>query len=64
MNAPAAHGTVLDVNIASMGEELLVSARDVSERHRLKAQLHASEQRFHAAIGAIPDAVMLLSAGR
>ena len=60
-NSPIAHGTVLDVNIASMGDELLISARDVSERHRLEAQLHASEQRFHAAIGAMPDAVMLLS---
>ena len=38
-----------------------ISARDVTDRHRLEHQLRASEERFQSAIAAMPDAVSLLT---
>ena len=47
---------VLDTMIVAAGENVVVSARDVTERHRLEEQLRASEERFrggfeHSPIG-------------
>jgi PAS domain S-box-containing protein len=61
INAPARAGLVLDVNIASMGEDLVITARDVTERRRLEAQLRASQERFQAAIGAMLDSFVIFS---
>jgi PAS domain S-box-containing protein len=47
---------VLDTMIVAAGENVVVTARDVTERHRLEEQLRASEERFrggfeHSPIG-------------
>ncbi len=60
-NAPVGPRTILDVTIASLGAELVISARDVTARHLLEAQLHASEQRFQAAVGAMLDSLVIFS---
>ncbi len=60
-NAPGRAGLVLDVNLASMGEDLVVTARDVTERRRLEAQLQASQNRFEAAVGAMLDSFLIVS---
>ena len=60
-NAPGRAGLVLDVNLASMGEDLVVTARDVTERRRLEAQLQASQNPFEAAVGAMLDSFLILT---
>ncbi|MGA2927134.1 MAG: PAS domain S-box protein, partial [Solirubrobacteraceae bacterium] len=52
---------VLDSVVARAGEQLVVSARDVSDRRRAEAQLGASEERFDAAVGSMLDAFAILS---
>ncbi len=52
---------VLDVVVARAGERLVVSARDVSDRRRVEAQLAASEERFDAAVGAMLDSFVIFS---
>jgi len=61
INAPGRAGLVLDVNLASMGQDLVVTARDVTERRHLEAQLRASLERFEAAVGAMLEPFVILS---
>jgi PAS domain S-box-containing protein len=61
VNAPGHAGVVLDVNLASMGEDLVVTARDVTERRHLEAQLRSSRERFQAAVEAMPDSFLIIS---
>ena len=51
----------LDVVVVRAGEQLVVSARDVSDRRRIEAQLRASEERFDAAVGSMLDAFAIIS---
>ena len=51
----------LDVVVARAGEQLVVSARDVTDRRRTEAQLRASEERFDAAVGSMLDAFAIIS---
>lgn len=60
-NAPGHAGLVLDVNVASMGEDLVVTARDVTERRHLEAQLRIRQERFQAAVGAMLDSFLIVS---
>ena len=60
-SVPARAGLVLDVNITAMGENLVVSARDVTERRRVEAQLRASVERFQTAVGAMLDSFVIFS---
>ncbi len=60
-DASALDGRVADVRIAAIGRDLVVSARDVSERRRLEAQLRTSETRFRSAVEAMRDTVAILS---
>ena len=52
---------MLDVVVARAGEQLVVSARDVTDRRRTEAQLRASEERFDAAVGSMLDAFAIIS---
>ena len=54
---------VIDNFVARAGEQLVVSARDVSERRRIEAK-RASEERFEAAVGSMLDAFAIISAVR
>ncbi len=52
---------VIDNFVARAGEQLVVSARDVSDRRRAEAQLRASKERFDAAVGSMLDAFAIIS---
>jgi PAS domain S-box-containing protein len=52
---------VIDNFVARAGEQLVVSARDVSDRRRIEAKLRASEERFEAAVGSMLDAFAIIS---
>lgn len=51
----------LDSVVARAGGRLVVSARDVSDRRRIEAQLAASEERFDAAVGSMLDSLVIFS---
>ncbi len=53
---------VIETVVARAGEQLVVSARDVTERRRAEAQLAASEARFHDVIESAPDAMVVVDA--
>ena len=52
---------VIDNVVARAGEQLVVSARDVTDRRRTEALLRASEERFDAAVGSMLDAFAIIS---
>jgi PAS domain S-box-containing protein len=54
-------GRVIDNLVACAGGQLVVSARDVTDRRRVEVALRASEERFQTAIGAMLDAFVIFS---
>ena len=51
----------LDTVVARAGEQLVISARDVTDRRRAEAQLRATQERFDAAVGSMLDAFTIIS---
>ena len=54
-------GRVMDTMIVATGENLVISGRDVTERHVIEAQLRASEQRFRTSVESMLDAFTIIS---
>ncbi len=52
---------VLDTMIVAAGENVVVTARDVTERHRLEEQLRASEELFRTGVGSLLDGFTICS---
>ncbi len=53
-------GRVMDTMIVAMGDNLVFSGHDVTERRAIEAQLRASEQRFRVAVESMIDAFTII----